>query len=145
MPTATQGYISQISFAYTYDGAFVGRLVFELRVNATSAPKTNTCGSAGGKAVNLLPSSTDYAITKLSIGCAPLPKVDFGRRRRSLQERALLATTDIGLSAGDFGAVAAPLSSIPVDPVTGIPLTQSLGDVVDPQDPVPVPTTPPVS
>ena len=36
VPTSTAGYISQVKLAYTYDGAFVGRLIFELRANATA-------------------------------------------------------------------------------------------------------------
>ena len=36
VPTSTAGYISQVKLAYTYDGAFVGRLIFELKANATA-------------------------------------------------------------------------------------------------------------
>jgi hypothetical protein len=35
-------------------------------------PTTYTCGSAGGKAVSLLPNDNGYVITKLDVGCAPL-------------------------------------------------------------------------
>ena len=31
-----RGYISQVKLAYTYDGAFIGRLIFELKENATA-------------------------------------------------------------------------------------------------------------
>ena len=36
VPTSTAGYISQVKLAYTYDGAFVGRLIFELKANAAA-------------------------------------------------------------------------------------------------------------
>ena len=36
VPTSTAGYISQVKLAYTYDGTFVGRLIFELKANATA-------------------------------------------------------------------------------------------------------------
>ena len=36
VPTSTPGYISQVKLAYTYDGAFVGRLIFELKANAAA-------------------------------------------------------------------------------------------------------------
>jgi hypothetical protein len=74
VPTATSAagtYISQIKLAYTYDGAFVGRLVFYLKANATARESVAyTCGSAGGKAVDLLPNGDDFAVTKLNVGCA---------------------------------------------------------------------------
>jgi len=75
---ASAGYISQIKLAYTYDGAFVGRLVFDLKANATAKPVSYTCGSAGGKAVDLLPSKGAFVVTKLGVGCAPLPSVAAG-------------------------------------------------------------------
>ena len=31
-----RGYISQVKLANTYDGAFIGRLIFELKANATA-------------------------------------------------------------------------------------------------------------
>ena len=128
VPTSTAGYISQVKLAYTYDGAFVGRLIFELKANATAVslcdgcggrskgnlfsyfffslthfstfkkkkkqkPTTNACGSAGGKAVSLLPNDNGYVITKLDVGCAPLPAVGAGRRKLS-------AAPGLGLSAG---------------------------------------------
>ena len=176
VPTSTAGYISQVKLAYTYDGAFVGRLIFELKANATAVsicngwreieergsgerkerwgaeqrmsappsaiffffffllallllsresdlfscvlpasfrsqqasafrlsnkttptiqkkPTTYTCGSAGGKAVSLLPNDNGYVITKLGVGCAPLSASDAGRRK-------LKAAPGLGLSAG---------------------------------------------
>ena len=98
---ASAGYISQIKLAYTYDGAFVGRLVFDLKANATAKPVSYTCGSAGGKAVDLLPSKGAFVVTKLGVGCAPLPSVaagtggasrpgtlDHHRRRRRARRRS---------------------------------------------------------
>jgi len=130
VPTSTAGYISQVKLAYTYDGAFVGRLIFEVKAiaaavstrdgwreikgkntfilfsvfahsnasafrlsNKKQKPLTFTCGSAGGKAVSLLPNDNGYAITKLNVGCASLPAIDAGRRR-------LKAAPGLGLSAG---------------------------------------------
>lgn len=143
VPTSTS-YISQLKLAYTYDGLFVGRLVFYLKASATAKPVPYTCGSAGGKAVNLLPSDEGYIINRLGIGCAALPAVSGGRRRR-LQERALLAGGDgLGLSASTFSVAAAPLATLPVDPATGVPETPSgLGGIVVPEDPLPVPTSTP--
>ena len=46
---SSRGYISQVKLAYTYDGAFVGRLVFYLKANATAEPVAYACGGAGGK------------------------------------------------------------------------------------------------
>ena len=136
---ASAGYISQIKLAYTYDGAFVGRLVFDLKANATAAPVSYTCGSAGGKAVDLLPSKGDFVVTKLGVGCAPLPAaaVAAGRRRRSLSA----AEPGTGLSARGITVAAAALASLPIDPVTGVPQTPQLGDVLAPQgDPTPTPS-----
>jgi subtilisin-like proprotein convertase family protein len=151
VPTSA-GYISQIKLAYTYDGAFIGRLVFDLKANATAKPVSYTCGSAGGKAVDLLPSKGDFVVTKLGVGCAPLPSVAAGgasggrRRRRSLSA----AEPGTGLSAGSITVAAAALASLPIDPATGVPQTPQLGDVIAPQDggggaptPVPTPTSPP--
>ena len=142
---APGAYISQIKLAYTYDGAFVGRLVFEVKANATAKPVSYTCGSAGGKAVDLLPNNVDFAVTKLSVGCAPLKAIN-GRRLRA----AAVTTSGpgLGLSAGTFGAVATSLALLPADPVTGAPLTQSVGDVLVPggtpgPSPPPPPTTAP--
>ena len=56
-------------------------------------PTTYTCGSADGKAVSLLPNDNGYVITKLDVGCAPLPAVGVGRRKLS-------AAPGLGLSAG---------------------------------------------
>ena len=75
---ASAGYISQVKLAYTYDGAFIVRLVFDLKANATSKPVSYACGSAGGKAVDLLPSKGAFVVTKLGVGCAPLPSVAAG-------------------------------------------------------------------
>jgi hypothetical protein len=136
---ASAGYISQIKLAYTYDGAFVGRLVFDLKANATAAPVSYTCGSAGGKAVDLLPSKGDFVMTQLGVGCAPLPAaaVATGRRRRSLSA----AAPGTGLSARGITVAAAALASLPIDPVTGVPQTPQLGDVLAPQgDPTPTPS-----
>ena len=153
MPTSA-GYISQIKLAYTYDGAFVGRLVFDLKANATAAPVSYSCGSAGGKAVDLLPSKGAFVVTKVGVGCAPLPSVAAGsasggrRRRRSLSA----AAPGTGLSARGITVAAAALASLPIDPATGVPETPQLGDVIAPQDegggggaptPVPTPTSPP--
>jgi hypothetical protein len=139
VPMSTGSYISQVKLAYTYDGAFVGRLVFELKDNATSKAVSYTCGSAGGKAVSLLPSDRDYAVSRLVVGCAPLPAIDGGSGGGG---RRLQAAPGLGLSAGSFGVTAAPLSVLPVDPLTGIPLTQSLGDVLV-SEPGPSPPGPP--
>jgi len=126
VPLSTAGYISQVKLAYTYDGAFVGRLIFELKANATAVslcdggggskgkkifhtfsfrshtfrlskkkkqkPTTYTCGSAGGKAVSLLPSDNGYVIAKLDVGCASLPATGAGRRK-------LNAAPGLGISA----------------------------------------------
>ena len=131
----SSGYISQIKLAYTYDGLFVGRLVFEMKANATAKPVSYTCGSAGGKAVDLLPDSNDYIVTKIGAQCAPLSKT-------------------VGLWAQSFIVSAAPLSSLPVDPATGVSQTPQLGGNIAPQGggsptpaptsaPTPSPTTPP--
>ena len=93
VPTSTAGYISQIKLAYSYDGLFVGRLIFELRANATAKPVSYACGSAGGKAVSLLPNDNGYAVSKIVAGCAALPATDAGRRRK------LKAGPGLGLSA----------------------------------------------
>ena len=45
VPTSTAGYISQVKLAYTYDGAFVGRMIFELKANATAV----SISMAGGR------------------------------------------------------------------------------------------------
>ena len=139
VPTSTAGYISQVKLAYTYDGAFVGRLIFDVKSNATAKAVSYTCGSAGGKAVNVLPSGRDYAVTRLAVGCAPLPAIDGGSGGVG---RRLRAAPGLGLSQGSFGVTAAPLSVLPVDPVTGIPLTRLLGDVLVP-GPGPSPPGPP--
>ena len=123
VPLSTGSYISQVKLAYTYDGAFVGRLVFELKADATAKAVSYTCGSAGGKAVSLLPSDRDYVVTKFAVGCAPLPAIDGGIGGSG---RRLQGVQGLGLSAGSFGVTAAPLSVLPVDPVTSIPLTPSL-------------------
>ena len=123
----SSGYISQIKLAYTYDGLFVGRLVFEMKANATAKPVSYTCGSAGGKAVDLLPDSNDYIVTKIGAQCAPLSKT-------------------VGLWAQSFIVSAAPLSSLPVDPASGVSQTPQLGGNIAPQgggSPTPAPTTPP--
>jgi hypothetical protein len=120
VPTSA-GYISQIKLAYTYDGAFVGRLVFDLKANATAAPVSYSCGSAGGKAVDLLPSKGAFVVTKVGVGCAPLPSVAAGsasggrRRRRSLSA----AAPGTGLSARGITVAAAALASLPIDPRDG--------------------------
>ena len=44
VPTSTAGYISQVKLAYAYDGAFVGRLIFELKANATAVSEYMTGG-----------------------------------------------------------------------------------------------------
>ena len=131
---ASAGYISQIKLAYTYDGAFIGRLVFDLKANATAKPVC-TCGSAGGKAVDLLPRKGDYVVTKLGVGCASLPATvaSAGRRRRSLSA----AQPGTGLSAGSITIAAAALASLPIDPATGVPRTPQLVDVIVPQIPLP--------
>ena len=142
VPTSA-GYISQVKLAYTYDGAFIGRLVFELKTNATAEPVSYTCGSGGGKAVDVLPSKGDFVVTKLGVGCAPLPAVAPGGRRRSLSA----VEPGTGLSARNITVAAAALASLPIDPVTGVPETPQLGDIIAPQDggptPVPTPTSPP--
>ena len=129
VPTSTAGYISQVKLAYTYDGAFVGRLIFDVKSNATAKAVSYTCGSAGGKAVNVLPSGRDYAVTRLAVGCAPLPAIDGGSGGVG---RRLRAAPGLGLSQGSFGVTAAPLSVLPVDPATGIPRAPSLGDFLAP-------------
>ena len=129
VPLSTGSYISQVKLAYTYDGAFVGRLVFELKADATAKAVSYTCGSAGGKAVSLLPSDMDFVVTKVAVGCAPLPAIDGGIGGSG---RRLQASLSLGLSAGSFGVTAAPLSVLPVDPATGIPRTPSLGDFLAP-------------
>ena len=45
VPTSTAGYISQVKLAYAYDGALVGRLIFELKANATAV----SISMAGGR------------------------------------------------------------------------------------------------
>ena len=49
--------------------------------------------AAGGKAVSLLPNDSGYAITKLDVGCAPLPATGTGRRK-------LNAAPGLGIAAG---------------------------------------------
>ena len=133
VPTSS-GYVSQIMVAYTYDGLFVGRLVFDLRANATAKPMSYSCGSAGGKAVEVLPVDESYVVTRLGVGCSPLP-ANYGvaGRRRRLQA----AGTGLGVSAGGFGVDAAPLAALPIDPATGLPKTQSLGDILEPAGALP--------
>ena len=141
VPMSTGGYISQVKLAYTYDGAFVGRLVFELKANANAKTVTYTCGSAGGKAVSLLPNSDDDAVSKLDVGCAPLPPINGGGSgRRRLQ--SVTPGPGLGLSAGTFGVVAAPLAVLPTDPATGVPLTSLIGDVLVPGGTPPSPPGP---
>ena len=139
VPLSTGSYISQVKLAYTYDGAFVGRLVFELKADATAKAVSYTCGSAGGKAVSLLPSDRDFVVTKVAVGCAPLPAIDGGIGGSG---RRLQASLSLGLSAGSFGVTAAPLSVLPVDPATGIPRTPSLGDFLAPSPTVVNATSP---
>ena len=74
------------------------RVLFDFQIknnanNTKQKPTTSTCGSAGGKAVSLLPNDNGYVITKLDVGCAPLPAIDAGRRK-------LKAAPGLGLSAG---------------------------------------------
>ena len=107
----SSGYISQIKLAYTYDGLFVGRLVFEMKANATAKPVSYTCGSAGGKAVDLLPDSNDYIVTKIGAQCAPLSVaggVSAGRRKLSAPPPT------VGLWAQSFIVSAAPLPPAPI-------------------------------
>ena len=149
VPTATSAagaYISQVKLAYTYDGAFVGRLVFYLKANATAKESVAfACGSAGGKAVELLPNGADFAVTTLNVGCAALPVSSSGRRLRAA---ALTSGPGLGLSAGNFGVVAAPLDVLPVS-ASGVPLTQPIGNVLvpgggpSPPGPSPPPSSPP--
>ena len=54
VPTSS-GYISQIQLAYTYDGKYVARLIFDLKANATAEPVSYSCGSAGGQSRGLAP------------------------------------------------------------------------------------------
>ncbi len=149
VPT-TKGYISQVQLAYTYDGIYVARLILDLRANATAEPVSYSCGSAGGKAVNLLPSNKDYVVTKLGVGCQPLPGSSgsgSGRRlrRRRLNQQQVIVGEGLGVAASDFAVAAAPLSVLPLDPATGVPQTPSgIGDILVPEEPVPVPTTTPV-
>ena len=130
---ASAGYISQVKLAYTYDGAFIGRLVFDLKTSATAKPVSYSCGSAGGKAVDVLPSKKgNYVVTKLGVECAPL------------------STVAAGLSARNITVAAAALASLPIDPATGVPQTPPLGDVLGgggappPPPPPPPPPAPPV-
>ena len=124
---ASSSYISQIKLAYTYDGTFVGRLIFDLKANATAKAVSYTCGSAGGKAVDLLPNNKDYIVTSVGVGCAPLPAVGGASGRRKLSAPPPPA---VGLSAQRFTVAAAPLSSLPIDPATGLPRTPLLGDII---------------
>ena len=130
---SSAGYISQIKLAYTYDGAFIGRLVFYLKANATAKPVSYTCGSAGGKAVDLLPND-EYVVSGLGVGCASLSAAA-GRRRGLLQ-------TTIGessLSAESFKVTAVPLAALPINPVTGVAQTTILGNILVPENPTPTP------
>ena len=152
VPISKGGYISQIKLAYSYDGLFVGRLVFYWKANTTAKPVALACGSAGGKAVDLLPNAEDFVVTRIGVGCAPLPPIDGGsgssgnnnsngrRRRRSrrLQEALL------GVTTGSINVNAVPLTVLPVDPETGAPTVPSVGEIIVPDNPQPVPTeTPP--
>ena len=147
VPT-TKGYISQIQLAYTYDGVYVARLILDLKANATAKPVSYSCGSAGGKAVDLLPSNKDYVVTKLGVGCQPLSGSNgSGRRlrRRRLNQQQVIVGEGLGVAASTFAVAAAPLSVLPLDPATGVPQTPSgIGDILVPDEPVPVPTTTPV-
>lgn len=49
VPTSTGSYISQVKLAYTYDGAFVGRLIFEVKANATAVSLCDGGGVEGGQ------------------------------------------------------------------------------------------------
>ena len=128
VPTSTN-YISQIKLAYTYDGLFVGRLIFELRANATAKAVEYSCGTAGGKAVGLLPWSDLYlnankkaglkglfAVSHVAVGCAPSALSSSG-----------FATVP---SATGFKITAVPLAALPVDPATGLPETPGVGNVL---------------
>ena len=149
VPISKGGYISQIKLAYSYDGLFVGRLVFYWKANTTAKPVALACGSAGGKAVDLLPNAEDFVVTRFGVGCAPLPQIDGGsgsggngrrlRRSRRLQEALL------GVTTGSIHVDAAPLAVLPVDPETGAPtVPPGVGDIIVPENPQPVPTeTPP--
>ena len=135
-----------MKFAYTYDGLFVGRLVFELKANATAKAVSYACGSAGGKAVDLLPNNKDYLVTSVGVGCASLPAAgdaSAGRRRKLSAPPPPAA----GLSAQSFTVAAAPLSSLPTDPATGEAQTPQLGDIIAPEggsgSPTPAPTSAP--
>jgi len=163
VPVSKGGFVSQIKLAYSYDGLFVGRLVFYWKANATAEPVALACGSAGGKAVDLLPNTEDFVVTRLGVGCAPLPPIDGGisssasarssssstdrrrllrqSRRRRLQEAAAL----LGVTTGSIRVDAAPLTVLPVDPESGVPtVPPGVGSIIVPESPQPVPTeTPP--
>jgi len=63
VPTSTAGYISQVKLAYTYDGAFVGRLIFELKANATAV---SLCDGCGGRSEGNLFSYFFFSLTHFS-------------------------------------------------------------------------------
>ena len=152
--SSSSSLVSQVKLAYSFDGLFVSRLVFYLRpeanastssaASAASSAVPYTCGSAGGKAVDLLPNGRDFAVTRLRVGCAPLAAAEdaSGRRRRRLQRRrtrwatTTTTTTMMGLSAGSFGVDAAPLAAVLASPRSG------LGQILAPEEPSPSPLTP---
>lgn len=144
VPTS-KGHVSQIRLGYSFDGLFVTRLVFYLRANPTAMPVPYSCGSAGGKAVDLLPNDRGFVVTKLGVGCAPLPAAGAGRgrRRRLRQQSPPPSATLLGLSAGSFSVQATSLAAVTA---TGA-MPAGLGEILAPAPlpPPPPPTPDPVT
>ena len=145
--SSSSSLVSQVKLAYSFDGLFVSRLVFYLRpeanastssaASAASSAVPYTCGSAGGKAVDLLPNGRDFAVTRLRVGCAPLAAAEdaSGRRRRRLQRRRTLSAVLASPRSG-LGQILAPEEPSP-SPLTPTPTTPPT------PSPPPPPTPPP--
>ena len=97
-PSSTQA-------AYNYDGATIGRLVFEVKTAPNATAQRTACGTAGGKAFDLLPKN--YAVTSLGVACAPA--TGSGRK---------LHQSSVGISAKGLTVEAGPVSSLEANAAT---------------------------
>jgi hypothetical protein len=92
--------------AYNYDGATIGRLVFEVKTAPNGTAERVTCGTAGGKAFDLLPEN--YAVTSLGVACAPAT----GTGRKLHQSSGLSSSTGPKISSEGLTVEAGPVWSL---------------------------------
>ena len=97
---------TQSQAAYSYDGATIGRLVFEVKTAPNATAQRFACGTAGGKAVNLLP--RNYALTSLGVSCATAADL----AGSGLPGRKLSQLAPTGLSANRLAVEAGPVWSL---------------------------------